>query len=82
MKKNLILTGWYYPEYLAAAAAVYGHYKGAADVLGVSMAELAGVLDTKGGGYETIDILGVGLTERSTSWAWDSRRTWIVWPGR
>ena len=35
MKKNLILTGWYYPEYLAAAAAVYGHYKGEADVLGV-----------------------------------------------
>ena len=63
MKKNLILTGWYYPEYLAAAAAVYGHYKGDADVLGVSMAELAGVLDTKGGAYEAIDILGVGLTE-------------------
>ena len=63
MKKNLILTGWYYPEYLAAAAAVYGHYKGEADILGVSMAELAGVLDTKGAAYETIDILGVGLTE-------------------
>ena len=63
MKKNLILTGWYYPEYLAAAAAVYGHYKGAADVLGVSMAELAGVLDAKGGDYETVDVLGVGLTE-------------------
>ena len=63
MRKNLILTGWYYPEYLAAAAAVYGHYKGKADVLGVSMAELAGVLDAKGGAYETIDILGVGLTE-------------------
>ena len=63
MKKNLILTGWYYPEYLAAAAAVYGHYKGEADVLGVSMAELAGVLDAKGGAYGTIDILGVGLTE-------------------
>ena len=61
MKKNLILTGWYYPEYLAAAAAVYGHYKGEADVLGVSMAELAGVLDAKGGAYGTIDILGVGL---------------------
>ena len=63
MKKNLILTGWYYPEYLAAAAAVFGHYKGEVDVLGVSMAELAGVLDAKGGGYETIDVLGVGLTE-------------------
>ena len=63
MKKNLILTGWYYPEYLAAAAAVFGHYKGEADVLGVSMAELAGDLDAKGGGYETIDVLGVGLTE-------------------
>ena len=63
MKKNLILTGWYYPEYLAAAAAVYGHYKGEADVLGVSMAELAGVLEAKGCAYETIDILGVGLTE-------------------
>ena len=63
MKKNLILTGWYYPEYLAAAAAVCGHYRGNADVLGVSMADLAGVLDSKGGAYETIDILGVGLTE-------------------
>ena len=51
MKKKLILTGWYYPEYLAAAAAVYGHYKGKADVLGVSMAELAGVLDAKGCAY-------------------------------
>ena len=36
-KGNLVLTGWYYPEYLAAAAAAYGgHYKGNAEVLGVS----------------------------------------------
>ena len=35
-KGNLVLTGWYYPEYLAAAAAASGgHYKGNADVLGV-----------------------------------------------
>ncbi len=50
MAKNLILTGWYHPEYLAAAAVVYGaEYAGAADVLGVSMAELAATLDTLGG---------------------------------
>lgn len=64
MAKNLILTGWYHPEYLAAAAVVYGaEYAGAADVLGVSMAELAATLDTLGGRYENIDVLGVGLTE-------------------
>ena len=43
MKKNLILTGWYYPEYLAAAAAVYGHYKGEAGrVISSNHAEWSG----------------------------------------
>ena len=64
MKRNLILTGWHYPEYLAAAAAVYGaHYKCDADVLGVSMAGLAAALDTHGRQYRQVDVLGVGLTE-------------------
>ena len=62
-KKNLILTGWFHPEYLAAAAAVYGHYRGEADVLGVSMVGLSGLLESRGAAYATIDILGVGLTE-------------------
>ena len=64
MKRNLILTGWHHPEYLAAAAAVYGgRCKCEADVLGVSMAGLAAALDTYGRHYRQVDVLGVGLTE-------------------
>ena len=63
-KGNLVLTGWYYPEYLAAAAAAYGgHYKGNAEVLGVSKSDLAAMLDVVAGKYQNVDILGVGLTE-------------------
>ena len=63
MKTNLILTGWHYPEYMAAAAAMLNGYGGNADVYGVSMAALASMLMEKGPGYKNIDILGVGLTE-------------------
>ncbi len=63
MKTNLILTGWYYPEYMAAAAAVLRHYGNDADVYAVSMASLASELREKGPGYKCVDILGVGLTE-------------------
>ncbi len=62
--KNLIMAGWHYPEYLAAAAAMYGcTYRGKADVLGVSMGSLAATLDVQGRRYGHIDVLGVGLTE-------------------
>ena len=64
MKNNLILTGWHHPEYLAAAAAMYGlHCKCDADVLGASMAGLAAILDTHGSRYRNVYVLGVGLTE-------------------
>ena len=63
MKTNLILTGWFYPEYMAAAAAVQRHYSGDADIFATSMAGLASSLRERGLAYRRIDILGVGLTE-------------------
>lgn len=63
MKTNLILTGWFYPEYMAAAAAMLNGYGGDADVYGTSMASLTSMLKEKGSDYKNIDILGVGLTE-------------------
>ena len=63
MKTNLILTGWFYPEYMAAAAAMLNGYGGDADVYGTSMASLASILKEKGLDYKNVDILGVGLTE-------------------
>lgn len=63
MKTNLILTGWFYPEYMAAAAAVQRHYSGDADVFAASMASLASELREVGPAYSCVDILGVGLTE-------------------
>ena len=63
MARNLILTGWFHPDYLAAAAGVYGHYNGDADVQAVSKAELAWVLEHRGPNYRNVDILGVGLVE-------------------
>ena len=63
MKTNLILTGWHYPEYMAAAAAMLRGYNYDADVYGTSMASLASTLRQKGPDYKCVDILGVGLTE-------------------
>ena len=63
MKGHLILTGWHYPEYLAAAAAAYLAAEGDADVFGVSMAELAGTMEKAASEYSTVSVLGVGLTE-------------------
>ena len=63
MKGHLVLTGWHHPEYLAAAAAAFVAYGGEVDVRGVSMAELSGLLERLGGGYVSVDILGVGLVE-------------------
>ena len=60
-KRNLVITGWYLPEYLAAAAAAYIGYHGDADVVGSSIARLPSVLERYGFNYKHIDILGVGL---------------------
>ena len=62
MKPNLILTGWHWPEYVAAAATALEALKGKADIAGVSMNRLASVLAERGGDYRTVYVLGVGLT--------------------
>ena len=62
-KRALLLSGWHYPEYMAATAAAYCALGGDADILGVSMAELAGALERFGAGYKDVYVLGVGLTE-------------------
>lgn len=62
--KNLILTGWYHPEYAAGAAAVLRALKGDADVEACSMAKLAGRLKDAAGAYENVYVLGVGLTTK------------------
>jgi len=63
MKQNLILTGWSKSEYLAAAAAAFEVLKADADVAGVSMEALAGVLSGDAAKYKTVYVLGVGLTK-------------------
>ena len=65
-ERILILTGWssVSAEYLAAAAALYGQFAGLSaevDILGVSQAELASVLESIGLGYARVEVLGVGL---------------------
>jgi DNA-binding NtrC family response regulator len=62
-KRALLLSGWHYPEYMAATAAAYCALGGDADILGVSMAELAGALERFGTEYKDVYVLGVGLTE-------------------
>lgn len=61
MKKNLVLTGWTRPEYVAGAAAVLEALKGNADVMAVSMMRLASVLSECNAKYATVYVLGVGL---------------------
>ena len=61
MNKNLILTGWSKPEYVAGAAAALEALRGKADVAGVSMNQLAAVLAERGVNYSTVYVLGVGL---------------------
>ena len=48
MNKNLILTGWSKPEYVAGAAAALEALKGKADVAGVSMNQLAVAMAERG----------------------------------
>lgn len=61
MNKTLILTGWTTPVYMAAAAAVLEALKGRADVAGVSMEALAGVLKDRAPHYKSVFVLGIGL---------------------
>jgi len=61
MNKNLILTGWSKPEYVAGAAAALEALKGNADAAGVSMNQLAGVMAERGPQYSAVYVLGVGL---------------------
>lgn len=62
MNKSLIITGWSRTEYVAGAAAALEALKGKADVIGVSMNRLAGVLSEFGPKYTAVYVLGVGLT--------------------
>ena len=61
--KNLILTGWSKPGYVAAAAATLEALGGKADVAGVSMDALAGTLAIRGLEYSAVYVLGVGLVK-------------------
>ena len=62
MQKNLILTGWGYPEYVAAAAAAFKALGGRADVKGVSRRRLPELLAGEGTSRSRIFILGVSLS--------------------
>ena len=61
--KNLILTGWSKPGYVAAAAAALEALGGKADVAGVSMDALATTLGVRGQEYSAVYVLGVGLVK-------------------
>ena len=67
MEKNLILTGWSKNAYLAAAAAALAALDGKADVAGVSMNALAGVLAERAAKYSAVYVLGVGLVKNIPS---------------
>jgi len=61
MEKNLILTGWGYAEYIAAAAAALKGLGGKADVRGVSRRRLPELLGELGPKRDRVLILGVAL---------------------
>lgn len=61
--KNLVLTGWSKPGYVAAAAAALEALGGKADVAGVSMDALATALAVRGPDYSAVYVLGVGLVK-------------------
>ena len=67
METNLILTGWSKNAYLAAAAAALAALEGKADVAGVSMNALAGVLAERAANYSAVYVLGVGLVKNIPS---------------
>jgi len=62
MEKNLILTGWGYPEYVAAAAAALKALNGRADVRGVSRRRLPELLDEIGNKWPNVYLLGISLS--------------------
>ncbi len=62
MEKNLILTGWGYPEYVASAAIALKAMGGCADVRGVSRRRLPELLDEIGGKWPNVYLLGVSLS--------------------
>ena len=66
-REDLVLTGWGYPEYVAAAAVALGALDGRAEVKGVSrrrLPELLSELATERGAQRCrrVYILGVSLT--------------------
>ena len=61
MEKNLILTGWGYPEYVAAAAVALKALGGRADVMGISKRRLPEFIGSDAKKWENIYILGVSL---------------------
>jgi len=62
MEKNLILTGWGYPEYVAAAAVALRALGGRADVRGVSRRRLPELLDEIESTWPNVYLLGVSLS--------------------
>lgn len=61
MEKNLILTGWGYSEYVAAAAACLKALDGRADVMGVSKRRLPEFISNGAEKWKNIFIVGVSL---------------------
>lgn len=61
MEKNLILTGWGFPEYVAAAAVAYKALGERADILGVSKRRLPEFIAGEAKNWKNIYILGVSL---------------------
>ena len=62
MEKNLVLTGWGYPEYVAAAAVALKALNGRADVRGVSRRRLPELLEEIGSAWPNVYLLGVSLS--------------------
>ena len=62
MEKNLILTGWGIPEYVAAAAVAFKALSGHADVMGVSRRRLPELLDEIDDTWSNVYLLGVSLS--------------------
>ena len=62
MEKNLILTGWGYPEYVAAAAVALKALNGRSDVRGVSRRRLPEMLSGIDKNCKRVYLLGVSLS--------------------
>ena len=62
MEKNLILTGWGYPEYVVSAAVALKALDGQADVRGISRRRLPEFLSAPDGKWSNIYLIGVSLS--------------------